>query len=273
MTKLFRNSSPGALTLNESIELEKKREKERRKQMRQARELAAQGRGEDTEVAHVALGELVVPQALQTPELLAALRRVAAANNIPFDALRVGSAMNSRNPRTGAPEFGAWNNARYNSERSTDPTSPLESSLEGFMHGFTAPARGVGELIANTSAPMFEGGQQAKHMDEVHQKLEDDYQMRRAAAGRSGFDIARTAGEIISGYALGRTIPKVATYAGATALGAAEGAIDRALTPVPDPTGPYWKQKAEQIQKGVFTGALEGRAKYLGKRAKDWFGY
>ncbi len=105
MTNLFRNSSPGALTREQAVTLEKKRLAERR---RQARELAARGRGEDTEIAHVALGELVVPQALQTPELLAALRLAAADQGIPVEMLRIGSAKNQINPNTGAPEFGAF---------------------------------------------------------------------------------------------------------------------------------------------------------------------
>jgi hypothetical protein len=102
MTKLFRNDSPGALTREQAVALEKKRMKER---VRQARELAAAGRGEDTEIAHVALGELVVPAALQSPEVLDVLRRAAESQNIPFDRLRVGSRENSINPNTGAVEF------------------------------------------------------------------------------------------------------------------------------------------------------------------------
>jgi len=104
MTKLFRNDSPEALTRHQAVALEKRRMKER---ARQARELAAQGRGEDTEIAHVALGELVIPAALQSPEVLNVLRRAAASQNIPFDRLRVGSRRNSINPTTGMAEFGS----------------------------------------------------------------------------------------------------------------------------------------------------------------------
>jgi murein DD-endopeptidase MepM/ murein hydrolase activator NlpD len=77
----------------------------RRRPLRQVRDLAAQGRGEDTEVAHVARGELVVPRALQTPEFMAALARAAAAYGVPLARLSVGNAMNRINPNTGAPEF------------------------------------------------------------------------------------------------------------------------------------------------------------------------
>jgi hypothetical protein len=55
MTKLFRNDSPEALTREQAVPLEKKRMNER---ARQARELAAAGRGEDTEIAHVANNNL-----------------------------------------------------------------------------------------------------------------------------------------------------------------------------------------------------------------------
>ncbi len=72
---------------------------------RMAHELAAKGRGNDTEVAHVARGELVVPQALQSPEVIAALQRAAAAHDIPLKMLSVGNALNRINPTTGAPEF------------------------------------------------------------------------------------------------------------------------------------------------------------------------
>ncbi len=102
MSNLFRNDSPGAKTLEEARTDEIKRQRELR---RKAAELAAQGRGEDTEIAHVARGEIVVPEALQTPEFLNAVRRVAKAHGISFDQLRIGSRRNSINPETGVAEF------------------------------------------------------------------------------------------------------------------------------------------------------------------------
>ncbi len=105
MSNLLRNSSPNALTRDQAFVLEKKRAAERERQVRKARALAAQGRGNDTEVAHVAPGEIVLPKALQTPEVMAALGKVAAARGVPLARLRVGDARNSINPKTGAPEF------------------------------------------------------------------------------------------------------------------------------------------------------------------------
>jgi len=70
---------------------------------------AAAGLGESeilkTEFGREARGELVIPEALQNPEVLSAIRRAAAQNDIAFDRLRVGSAGNSINPNTGLPEF------------------------------------------------------------------------------------------------------------------------------------------------------------------------
>jgi hypothetical protein len=102
----FTNKSPGALTMEQAIARHKKSMEEYKRQLRQVRQLAAQGRGEDTEIAHVALGELVVPRALQSPEVIDALQRAAAENNIPLEMLRVGNAANRINPNTGQPEFG-----------------------------------------------------------------------------------------------------------------------------------------------------------------------
>lgn len=121
-TNLFRNGSPGALTVEQAIarhaarvEQERRRlearqkakaePKARAKNARIAEMLAAEGRGDDTEVAHVTPGEMVIPRVFQTPEVLAALTRVAAAEGVPLERFRVGAARNNINPNTGAPEF------------------------------------------------------------------------------------------------------------------------------------------------------------------------
>jgi muramidase (phage lysozyme) len=87
--------------------------------------LAAQGRGEDTEIAHVARGEYVIPRSMQTPELLAVLRRAAAEANIPFETLWVGSRRNSINPNTGAPEFGVAGEENQEDGITLEPPGPL----------------------------------------------------------------------------------------------------------------------------------------------------
>jgi len=71
----------------------------------QARTLARKGRGGDTEIAHVTPGEIVLPPALQTPEVMAALDWAAAGMGVSLDRLRVGARGNAINPQTGKPEF------------------------------------------------------------------------------------------------------------------------------------------------------------------------
>ena len=105
MSNLLRNSSPSALTRDQAFAREKKRMAERGRLIRKARDLAAQGRGTDTEVAHVAPGEIVLPKAMQTPEVMAALTKIAAVRGVPLARLRVGDSRNNINPKTGAPEF------------------------------------------------------------------------------------------------------------------------------------------------------------------------
>ena len=71
----------------------------------QSRVLALQGRGGDTEIAHVTPGEIVIPKALQTTEVMDALSRAASDRGIPIERMRAGAGENSINPETGAPEF------------------------------------------------------------------------------------------------------------------------------------------------------------------------
>jgi murein DD-endopeptidase MepM/ murein hydrolase activator NlpD len=68
----------------------------------EAQALARAGRGSDTEIAHVTPGEIVISKRLQTPEVIAALRRAAGE---PLAHLQVGHPRNRINPRTGAAEF------------------------------------------------------------------------------------------------------------------------------------------------------------------------
>ena len=147
---LFRNDSPGAITMAQAIEIEKKRVAERKRQRaaeiaavkaakaaraaaaaepakaapddftfppggilggfnparaREARELAALGRGGDTLIAHLSRGELVLLRVLQNPAVLAVVARTAAAYRIPLAQLSAGSIMNRINPKSGLPEF------------------------------------------------------------------------------------------------------------------------------------------------------------------------
>jgi hypothetical protein len=75
--------------------------------------LAAMGRSDDTEMAHMALGEIVLPPVLQTRDVMQALSDAAARQGISLDRLRIGMPQNSINPNTGAAEFGTFSNRTF----------------------------------------------------------------------------------------------------------------------------------------------------------------
>ncbi len=101
------------------------REEAERLQELQAQVLALQGRGGDTEIAHVTPGELVIPKRMRTPELMAALAQAARQAGIDPRRLVVGDRRNAVNPRTGQAEF-------------AEPMPPLQS-LAGFRPNLEGP--------------------------------------------------------------------------------------------------------------------------------------
>lgn len=75
----------------------------------QSRLLALQGRGGDSEIAHLTPGEVVIPRALQTAELMRQIVSLAARQGIDARQLIVGGQKVSINPHTGAEEHAFWN--------------------------------------------------------------------------------------------------------------------------------------------------------------------
>lgn len=56
----------------------------------EARQFAAMGRGGDTEIAHLTLGEIVLPSVLQTPEVMRALSVAAIGAGFSLNRFRIG---------------------------------------------------------------------------------------------------------------------------------------------------------------------------------------
>jgi len=104
----------------------------------------------------------VIPQALQNPEVLAALRRAAAAHNIPLERLTVGNARNSVNPETGAAEFSfgtfdmfdSFENGRPNA---FDPTITLSGSTPPYRPP-SNPGVGTAEIPTEPNGVKIESG-------------------------------------------------------------------------------------------------------------------
>ncbi len=144
----------------------------------QGQVLALQGRGQDTRVAHVTPGEIVIPKRLQTPEVLAALRIVARAHGVNLSQLQVGNAFNILNPRTGHIEFqsdgaGEANSSQGDSDdvyRDADGNeiegitvvAPSEPTIwDDVLHPVDVIARAISKQIAKKpppSSPVGGGG-------------------------------------------------------------------------------------------------------------------
>ncbi len=118
-------------------------------QQLQARAMALQGRGGDTEVAHVTVGEIVLPRALQTRAVLEALGRAAGAAGIPLAHLRVGSGRNAVNPHTGLPEFADPSEEPMEEITITAPRETglvqLPQDLPNEFHVYGTPINGQGQ--------------------------------------------------------------------------------------------------------------------------------
>ncbi len=122
-------------------------------QQLQARAMALQGRGGDTEVAHVTVGEIVLPKALQTRAVIQALGHAAGAAGIPLNRLRVGSGRNAINPHTGSAEF--FNPKDEDQMEEIVVTAPREMSVDNSPLSVDEYGRSPEDL----SKPDFRRGQ------------------------------------------------------------------------------------------------------------------
>jgi hypothetical protein len=72
----------------------------------QAEDMAESGRGTDTVMAHMSLGEVVIPRSfLDDPEIMQSVKSIFEANGANMAEFTVGDAANKINPETGQPEF------------------------------------------------------------------------------------------------------------------------------------------------------------------------
>jgi hypothetical protein len=119
-----------------------------------AQSLAALGRGEDRQIAHVTRGEAIVPRQLQTPEVLTALRNAARAEGVNLASLFVGDPANSINPQTGRPEFA------YRPEvQSADAARPRLGTevADLYISHFPEAASGFGHVGIGVNSRATEG--------------------------------------------------------------------------------------------------------------------
>lgn len=92
-------------------------------------------------------------------------------------------------------------------------------------------------------------------VDQQVRESERAYQAQRAAAGETGMDWGRMAGNVFNplNVAAASRIPQAATMGGRVALGAGTGAMFGAAQPVTQ--GDFWTEKGKQAGIGAITGA------------------
>lgn len=148
------------------------------------------------------------------------------------------------------------------------------TGLQRFAKGLRDPIDGGAQLLTNLlPAGLVNAGNRLNNyladktglvgrlpeggVDQQVREAETDYQARRKAAGETGLDGARLAGNILNpvNLGVGAAIPRAASLAGRVGLGALGGAVSGGLTPVGE--GDFASEKGKQVAGGaIFGGAL-----------------
>ena len=189
-----------------------------------------------------------------------------------------------------SPPSSSWRDAEIVQPAAAAPEAEPLTRGQRFRMGMMDPITGAAQLLERvTPSPlrdavnsfdqwMFEttGGRVGTPdgMDALARSREAEYQERRAAAGESGFDGARIAGNVLSPANLPAfRVPLAATTTGRLAQGGALGAVYGAAQPT---TGDqeFWTETGTQAAAGAATGALGSAAigsvsDALGRAATD----
>lgn len=127
------------------------------------------------------------------------------------------------------------------------------SAIGGVMQGMADPVVGAVQLGAHALG-------MGDKVDSAIAAKEDEYQLARARAGRSGFDAAKLTGEVLSpvNLALGRagTALSSPTVGSRVLTGAGTGAGAGALSPITDRAAQqdFWGNKGRQVVTGAAVG-------------------
>lgn len=172
------------------------------------------------------------------------------------------------------------------------PSPPTPNTMgRSFMQGVMDPLQGGAQLLVNAlptgvvdgvnrateavnNAPVIGPVTRALGMTPSSREAinaqtvrrEDEYQAGRSAAGQTGIDWGRGAGNIAASVPAAIALPTGASLMGAVGAGAATGAGMSALAPV-DNGQDYWDEKKSQVETGAMVGGITGPAGYLLGRA------
>lgn len=143
--------------------------------------LAEAGRGTDTQLAHMSLGEIVIPRAfLDDPQVMAVLQQMFEAAGADMNQYTVGHEANKINPETGYPEFGFFKRL-FNGLSKVGVT--LNQGVKGFTDTALANAVVAGNYLLPGSSMVT-----SKLVPSGAQKRLDSgiYKIANVAAGASG---------------------------------------------------------------------------------------
>ena len=160
------------------------------------------------------------------------------------------------------PESGPWE--KY-AQQPQQPTSKPEAPgfMEGAGVGFNDPSRAVNQLLGGVSDFMLTPGAREKRTRAMSQLDTEaaDYEARRAAAGDTGIDWGRMAGNVVNPVTMlpAAGVARAATPAGRIWQGAKIGAATAPLTTPASPGAEgtrFATEKAVQTGLGAAAGAI-----------------
>lgn len=204
-------------------------------------QLAAQGRGGDTQIAHMTPGEIAVPPQVQSPKVLATLRKAFEAKHVSPAQFTVGSGVSSHNPATGQPEYNFM-------------SAFLPAAL-GMTGAALAPMTGGASLLGSEAAAAAIGGGLGSTAGGL---LAGETPLQ---AGLGGL------GSAVGGYALGGGL----SGAGGAANIAGNGAMTRMPSTLPSltPTNPIL---GSQWLGNAVNSAMNNPGRIIGSAAGGYIG-
>jgi hypothetical protein len=119
--------------------------------------LTAQGRGADTDIAHLTPGEIVLPRSMQTPAIVKALANSARENGLELERFIVGKGHAVINPLTSAEEFQVLEQSQRNA------VEPGQWAQDNAQISSAAP-----EALVSLEAEL-------QNLREFAEKLSDEY--------------------------------------------------------------------------------------------------
>jgi hypothetical protein len=121
--------------------------------------LQAAGTGEDTILAHLTPGEIILaPQFMEDPEFEAAVERKFVESGLDPEAYVAGSGIANLNPQTGAPEYGFFKKIGKKLKKVVKKVAPVAMFIPGVGTALGAALGGIGGLAGSALTKVGLGG-------------------------------------------------------------------------------------------------------------------